>query len=451
MKKIFPKMIRDPVHDIIPFEDTCTDRLLLNLIDTREFQRLRRIKQLGMSDMVFPGASHSRFCHAIGAMHVARKILDRAEAIGLSITEEQRTAVLVAALLHDVGHGPFSHAYEKATGDNHEARTLQIIKSDLTEVNKTLREFDSGLPDLLAAFFEEEADASGTSVIPPVLTQIISSQLDADRFDYLLRDSLMTGTDYGKFDLNWLLLQLRYDKPKGRFYLSRKALSAVEAYVYARYHMYRSVYFHKAIRAAEVMLRLIFKRYKELLDGESTEPEKQSVVPDAPKALLQAFAVQASLDNFLNLDDHAVTEFFKACCNAKDTLLRDLGEGLITRKLFKGIDVTDRAGSATPAIVKFTERSKQEVREKGLDPDYAFPYETAADTPYKPYDPDVENPATQIYIQLPTGNIKELSRVSDPVDQLTKEYTLLRYYYPPSIRSEIEKIAKETVLKEQEQ
>ncbi len=183
MGKIWPKVIRDPVHGIIPFEDTECDRLLLDLINTREFQRLRRIKQLGMSELVFPGANHSRFSHSIGVMHVARKMLDRAERLlGDSLRDDQHTAVLVAALLHDIGHGPFSHAFEKVTGEKHEVRTLEIIGDASTEVYERLTEQDPTLPSRLAVFFDEDIDEEKReqAEIPAYLTQVVSSQLDAD-------------------------------------------------------------------------------------------------------------------------------------------------------------------------------------------------------------------------------------------------------------------------------
>src|SRR5438552_3945509 len=132
----WPKIIRDPVHDIVAFDDNKCDQLLLDLINTREFQRLRRIKQLGMCDLVFPGANHSRFAHSIGVMQVTRLMLNRAEsALGHAIPDKHRLSVCAAALLHDIGHGPFSHAFEKVTDEDHEARSLEIIKSDATDIN----------------------------------------------------------------------------------------------------------------------------------------------------------------------------------------------------------------------------------------------------------------------------------------------------------------------------
>lgn len=198
---------------------------MLDLINTREFQRLRRIKQLGMSELVFPGANHSRLAHSIGVMHNARKFLDRlAKVCDERIPVEHRTAVLAASLLHDVGHGPFSHTFEKITGEDHEARTLQVIRDSSTEVCKRLKKHSKQLPEVLATFFDEDMEEDRRdAVMPPHLTQVVSSQLDADRFDYLLRDSYATGTDYGNFDAGWLIEHLHLDGQKsGCFSVTRR-------------------------------------------------------------------------------------------------------------------------------------------------------------------------------------------------------------------------------------
>jgi len=157
---------------------------------------------------VFSGADHCRVVHAIGVMHVARRFLNRLDRVCRGgINDDQNTVVLAAALLHDLGHGPFSHAFEKITGESHEKRTLQIITDPSTEVNATLRQYSEGLPDRLKVFFDEdpEEERQEDVGIPVYLTQIVSSQFDADRSDYLLRDSYATGTDYGRFDLDWLI------------------------------------------------------------------------------------------------------------------------------------------------------------------------------------------------------------------------------------------------------
>jgi uncharacterized protein len=448
MSGSWPKIIRDPVHDIITFDDTPCDRLLLNLINTVEFQRLRRIKQLGMSELVFPGANHSRFSHSIGVMNTARKFLDRVEKVsGARLPEGHRTAVLAASLLHDVGHGPFSHTFEKISGESHEARTLQIIADDSTEVHDRLAKHDPNLPSMLAAFFDEDMEESiRDAVIAPHLTQVVSSQLDADRFDYLLRDSHATGTEYGRYDLNWLMEHLHLDGELHRFYLSHKALMAAEGYVFARYHMYRTVYFHKTTRAAEIMLRLLFRRYKEMLDPAGSKDSGKSCVPDALPSIVAAFSGKTSLGQYLSLDDNAVSEFLKACARADDPILQMLGSGLVGRKLFKAVE----ASEAQPvAVGKFTAGATKILQESGLDPNYSLVYDTPGDTPYEPYDPDENKPATQIYIETTLGTIRELSAQSKPVRQLTERYTLLRYYFPECIRTKIDDLAKQTLQKEQ--
>jgi len=306
----WPKIIRDPIHNIIPFENNDCDHLLLSLINTREFQRLRRIRQLGMSQYVFPGADHSRFAHSIGVMQNARRFLDRLVRLApKEVNDDRRLVVTVAALLHDLGHGPFSHTFEKITGENHETRTLDIIKDSSTDVNKMLKEHSANLPERLSVFFDENTDDGKREEadVPAFLTQVVSSQLDADRFDYLVRDSLSTGTDYGEFDHEWLMQHLLLDTDKGRLFLSHKALSAAEAYVFARYHMYRTVYFHKTTRAAEVMLRLLFKRYKQLAEVRETEEDKKSIVPGCPESVFLAFTTSMSLGEYLDLDDYAIS------------------------------------------------------------------------------------------------------------------------------------------------
>ena len=151
------------------------------MINTPEFQRLRRIKQLGFSQLTFPGADHSRFAHSIGVMHVARQMLARVAKICPSCTaDDQPMVVLAAALLHDVGHGPFSHAFEAIAGDSHEARTLEMISSERTEINRVLRNAAKDLPERLRVFFDEDLEDASISnaLTSPFLTQIVSSQLD---------------------------------------------------------------------------------------------------------------------------------------------------------------------------------------------------------------------------------------------------------------------------------
>ncbi len=440
MSNKWPKVIRDPVHDIVLFNDTPCDRLLIDLINTKEFQRLRRIKQLGMSEMVFPGANHSRFAHSIGTMHVTRKFLAQLQREVPDVKEEQQTIVLAGALLHDIGHAPFSHAFEKVTGKDHESWTLEVIKSSETEVHQKLAAYAVDLPERVATFLDEKSKNEDLTKmgVPACLRDIVSSQLDADRFDYLLRDSHATGTDYGRFDITWLLSHLGLTDNGERLCLGRKALFGTESYLFARYHMYRVVYFHKAARAAEVMLRLLFGRLKELLAESTSDSERAGLVPGAPERLLGAFMSEMSLGDFLRLDDSTVAEFFKVCDNSGDETIRELGVGLANRKLFKGMDVTDVPQDVVADIYV---RARDAVRDQGLDERYALVSDTATDTPYLPYNPDEENPATQIYVENSRGVPCEISTLSPAVETLKRKYGLIRYYYPEKVRHVIEGIA----------
>src|SRR6185295_13738599 len=167
--------------------------------------------------------------------------------------EQDRAAVRAAALLHDVGHGSFSHVMEKVLGFHHEHCTVGVVTSEDTEVGRELRSYSSALPEKVAAIIEG-------SFQPSALGQLVSSQLDVDRMDYLLRDSLMTGAKYGIYDLEWVINALSIDEEGDRIYVAARGLYAVEEYLQARYYMFRQVYFHRTLRSAEAVLRSIMRR-----------------------------------------------------------------------------------------------------------------------------------------------------------------------------------------------
>jgi HD superfamily phosphohydrolase len=426
------KVFRDPIHNLIEFQDEPEDRLLLGLINTREMQRLRRIKQMGVSEQVFPGADHSRFAHSLGVLHVARQFLAQLSRWGPPPPPELRACVLCAALLHDVGHGPFSHVFELVTGKPHEGMTRQIIQDPATEVNACLKKHSADLPGRLAQFFDDAEDAGH-------LARIVSGQLDADRCDYLLRDSHATGTNYGNFDLAWMLAQLRPDPDNRRFYLTRKGLAAAETYLFARYHMYRTVYFHKTSRAAEVMLKLLFRRYREII-GE--DPSRL----DVPVAIRAAIGGESSLTSYLEADDHTVTELMKACSHSSDSVLSSLALGLLHRRLYKCVDVTGQVASQQlDRIIEFREKVRGWLTTQRLSPEYYFVEDTASDTPYEPYAPDEERPARQIFVEGEDGKIVEISQLSEALMQLRRTYTVMRYYFPAEVRPEVSRIAADVL------
>jgi HD superfamily phosphohydrolase len=442
MRSNWPKVFRDPIHNLIAFEDTPCDRLLLDLINCREVQRLRRIKQLGLAELVFPGANHSRYAHSLGVLHTARLFLDQLERYSdRPYPVEQRTLLLAAALLHDIGHGPFSHAFEQVTGQPHETFTRAIIQSEWSEVHQRLRAFDPDFPARLALFFDEDVgDGERLGELPAYFAPIVAGQLDADRCDYLLRDSHATGTNYGNYDLAWMLGQLRPDPEGKRFYLTRKGLSAAETYLFARFHMYRTVYFHKTSRAAEVMLKQLFRRVKELLATRGT-------IPAVCSPLIEAFTKQMSLTRFLDFDDHTVTEFLKECARSDDPLLVELASGLLNRRLYKALDVTGRIDPHEAAQIKeFDARVRERMRQRGMDPRYSWVEDSASDMPYEPYQPDADRPARQIFVENSAGRIVEISSVSEGLTQLGKTYTVIRHYVPEHFRDEMLRLAAETFL-----
>jgi len=437
------RVIRDPIHDLIIFENNETDQLLIDLINTEEFQRLRRIKQLGFSDMVFPGANHSRFAHSIGVMAMARKFLDALQRNHESkVSIETRTLVLVTCLLHDVGHGPFSHTFEGITKgitkhESHEDWTKEIVTSKETEIGRRLSEFPKkGLPEAVRDFLEHVSTPSWS--VDPVFSHIVSSQLDADRFDFLLRDAYSTGALYGQYDPEWLIEHLRIDNSESRFYLDHKGVEAAEMYVYARYHMYFAVYFHKTTRAAEVMLKSMFERFKFLLSQNSSTAF--DLVPNAPKHLVRAFMGQMKLEEYLLLDDFTVWEFLKACKSSEDPILSDIASALLKRKLWKAVDMTHADTTGKESHKKF-ERAEKYIRSQGFDPEYYLPEDKITSIPYKPYVGGGESEERSIFCQKTASHpIVEISSFSEPIKALTSNVKRLRYYAPEKCIVEIRKI-----------
>ncbi|MBE3555406.1 MAG: HD domain-containing protein, partial [Thermicanus sp.] len=272
------KTFRDPVHNIIQF-DKVEERLLLDLIDAPEFQRLHHIKQLGFSFLTYPGAEHTRFSHSLGVVHLMKRFLDkiiretRGEARRYAEElKERRLLALAAALLHDIGHGPFSHALEKTTHLRHEHWTIAIILGN-TMIHQILETYRTG-------FAQEVADVIQRTHSSRAVVKLLSSQLDVDRMDYLLRDAQMTGAGYGRFDLEWLIHTLRIGEMDGEVQVGldrEKGLSIAEDFIMARYYMFVHVYLHKTTRSAELMIEKIFERAVELeKKGEMVLPEELS-------------------------------------------------------------------------------------------------------------------------------------------------------------------------------
>lgn len=415
------KIIRDPVHDVIAFRlDEPDEQLLFDLINTTEFQRLRRVRQLGLATLAYPGAEHSRYSHSLGVMAVCRQMLDLLER-WYPIDRNQRLLILCGALLHDLGHGPFSHVFERVTGLGHEDLGRRLILDPDSQVNQVLSKFDPQLPadvaDLLAARGKRGFQHD-----------MLASQLDADRIDYLLRDNLMTGSRYGEFDLQWLLRMLVIDPASGRLCVTTKGVSAVEGYLQARYHMYRNVYFHKVVRSAEGMVRLALQRARRLAIQERLDWPR----PEDPfyRALL---GQRLSPSEFSELDDVSVMSCFKVWRQCDDEVLARLCDGLLFRKVYKTIDLSRiQDPLEVRAVVSSIE---QAITAEGEDAAYALFYEEPSETPYEIYAPDAQSLSRQILIRDSSGTLTEFSELSPEAQVLNRQLMFRRVHIDPKWRA----------------
>lgn len=312
------KIINDPVYGFI----TIPHPLLFDLIEHPWFQRLRRIRQLGLGHMVYPGALHTRFHHALGALHLTTQAIDTLRSKGHEITDEEALAVEIAILLHDIGHSPFSHALENSivTGISHETVSLLIME----QLNVA---FDGKL-ELAMRIFKGEYHKH-------FLHQMISSQLDMDRLDYLNRDSFYTGVLEGKIGAQRIIRML--DVHEGRLVIEEKGVYSIEKFIIARRLMYWQVYLHKTVLAAEQLLVNILLRAKELtVRGESLfgSPALLHFLKySCSEAQIRSDA--SLLETYLQLDDYDVFGALKVWAYHSDPVLSRLCNGMVNRKLYK--------------------------------------------------------------------------------------------------------------------
>ena len=350
-----PQRIRDPLHNLIGFNTTQFEHMLWNVIQTPPFQRLRRIKQLGFSDFVYPGATHTRFAHSVGVFHTARWLMDiitrHIQMGGGQVLDHQKQVALAAALVHDVGHGMFSHAFEEVGKElglrlaQHELVTEQLIReSEISyELSKSL---GPGFP-------AEVATVIGQGAPRCLYDAVVSSQFDADRLDYMQRDRLMTGVQNSGIDFAWLIDNLEVgtvpqvvDNEKGgdieTFVLGPKAIYAAETFVLALFQLYPTVYYHKTTRAAEkifsaLMLRLI----PTVREG---NPERVGLTARHP---LVRFAREPdSLGAVLALDDTVFWGSLPMMSEAEDAVISQLAQRLQHRRLLKCIDIRSHLTAA---------------------------------------------------------------------------------------------------------
>lgn len=398
------KVFKDPVHKYIYVQD----ETIWNLINTKEFQRLRRIRQLGTSFLTFHGAEHSRFSHSLGVYEITRKIISQFERNGYPDWPEQESLLcLCAALLHDIGHGPFSHSIEPVFDMSHEEWTCRMLLGQ-TEVHEVLRGVSSTFP-------QQVADVILKTYPQEIAISLITSQLDADRMDYLLRDAYFTGVNYGTFDLERILRVVR--PYHGHIVVKESGMHAVEDYLMSRYQMYWQVYFHPVTRSSEILLRKIFSRAKTLHDaGYSFE----FMIPPLP----DLFQQQLTVEQYLMLDESLVQTVLMQWTNEQDPILRDLCSRFLNRRLFKYVTVDEQDA-------EWVNDLRTAMADAGISPDDYLEIDFISDLPYDVYRPGAVEGTLPIYLLTGNDTLVEISQRSEIVRSISSLHKGARQLYFP--------------------
>ncbi|MEM1166692.1 MAG: HD domain-containing protein [Planctomycetota bacterium] len=438
------KVFRDPLYNYIGI-DRDRDAWLLRLLDTPEVQRLRRIHQLGVSNFTYPGAEHNRLAHTLGVVHLMQSVLRHLEREHPDQeVQSARQPLLAAALLHDVGHGPFSHLFEPCLALDHEEWSVAIILNESTQVNQILREQGVYLAKHAADLIEKDNFEH-----PAWQKALLSSELDVDRLDYIRRDSLFTGAGYGHFDWHRILTTFHLDEDDKAPVWPKKAAMAIEEYIYARFYMYQNVYLHKTTRGFEALVKAMWRRADELRqDGQDV-----SAVP----ALERVWAVEKPSPETLSIRDYLAVEEFTVLaqmhrwCEHTDPILSDLAQRFLCRDGFAMIEPTPPPPTLVPDYTEWETAVCKCLKHHGYDNPawYCLKDEVKAKyrMPYRPEkEPDQQTPTNSIFVENDFSKRVEISTVMPRLRPISEvEVPRPRYFVPrePSVRSDIEKLAKE--------
>ncbi|HEY9894655.1 MAG TPA: HD domain-containing protein [Candidatus Sericytochromatia bacterium] len=406
----------DPLHGAIALNGgDPIEAALIRLIDTPAFQRLRRIRQLGSASLTFHGAESSRFTHSLGVLAIARRAFDRL-ASAYPQLQPYRAVVLCAALLHDIGHGPFSHTGEEVFGSNHEHWTGRILQES-APIRSAL---DTVAPDLTEQILQVYLKKHPI----PLVWQLVSSQLDCDRLDYLMRDSYFTGASYGKIDLERILMAMRYDPVTQQLVVARKGMTAVEHYLIVRYFMYAQVYNHPKNIAACWVLQQAFVRARECLQQGLLEAD------DTVKAWLTRNCDRLPLNQYLAADDGVFTYHLQRWQSSTDAILSDLCRQFIDRDLPKTLDVTHLDTSDRQALLQSVQ---QRLGMVNGDATYYAGLQVSLSRGYTLYQRGIKCHTT-------TG-LQELSDLSPLVQTLTNPYERAWLIYPRALEPALLKMS----------
>jgi HD superfamily phosphohydrolase len=434
------KVFRDPLYNYISF-DRNRDGWLLDLIDCPEFQRLRRIHQLGVSNFTYPGAEHTRFAHSIGVAFLMQLVIEH---LTRSNPSEHiagaRQALLATALLHDVGHGPFSHLFEPCLGIDHEDWSIRVILDESTSINQILKKQAAYLPDHVADLID-----SKNTKHPAWQRALMSSQLDVDRLDYLRRDSLFSGAGYGHFDWHRLLSTIQFCENHTDLAWPAKSALAIEEYIFARYYMYQNVYLHKTTRGYEQLLQAMWKRANQL--------RKNGTDVDSPKALehfwSSADSKQLPVQDYLRVEEFTVLEQIQRWTGHSDRALADCARRFMYRD---GLAMVEPPPPKNPLVVQdfgdWETRLHDLARRKGFETPEMYCLADRVKGKYlQPYreekDPEAQSAVNTIRVLIddrPVAIGDYLPRlravIAPPEDRVL-------YYVPKEIRNEAMALSKE--------
>ena len=392
------KVFRDPLYGYI----TVDYKLISDLIDSKEIQRLRRIRQLSGVCMVFQTAEHSRFTHSLGAYQMANLVITNVMGMN-EISEYEKLVFLCSALLHDIGHGPYSHAFENVMEKSHEDMSVSLILSPLTDVNKIL-----SINDNLANDIASVISHSGKF---PLIESLVSSQLDVDRMDYLSRDAYFTGAAYGHIDYFRILRSMLIKD--NQVMVRASGVHSIESYLMSRYHMYFQVYYHPVARSYECILEGIYARLKDLaLDNKEIDASIDSFI-----------SVLKNNDNileYINLDDSYVNGFIKQLTKSKDEILNTLANAFLNRHLFNFIELANE-----PTIEELNRINEKYNNSNGK---YFYKHLKVSGVAYMH---SKKSDINDIKVLLPNGDIKSLDQYSPIIKGLrTSSYKEIeRIYY----------------------
>ena len=386
------KVLKDPVHSYIHINY----EVVWNCLDSKEFQRLRRIRQLGGDFQVYPTAEHSRFSHSLGVYEIVRRMVTEIKSLSVELSEYDKICVMLAGLLHDVGHGPFSHAFEHVTNHSHEDYTAKIILGE-TELNQVLTEVSPRLPEDIVSIIEHNHPND-------ILNQIISGQLDADRMDYLLRDSYFSATSYGQFDLERILRTMRVrkiDENKKALVVKYTGIHSVEDYIMARYQMYWQVYYHPVARSYEAVFIQLFNRLKDIFkENKEYFSDMKVLIPFLEKNVV-------SVEEYFKLDENSLLYCCSLIQDKDDEIAADLARRLQNRRLFEYVDYSEENLA----------QIKNMLKEQNLDEKYYLRVENVEASVYSPYK------GRKILIEQLDGKIVALEKASTIVESITKGET----------------------------